>query len=56
MGEEMINKGKIMTASTAPTIRRVVKIANELNIPREDVVTILPCSEGYTFIYYYGGD
>jgi hypothetical protein len=48
---EVLNK-KVMAVREAPTVRGLIKIANELNIPREDVVTILPIREGYILIYY----
>lgn len=54
MGEEMnVRYGKLMVASEASTIRDLVELANELHIPREDVVSILPSREGYVIIYYY---
>lgn len=42
-----------MTAVEALTVRELVDIANEDNIPREDIVTILPLKEGYIMVYYY---
>lgn len=54
MGEENnIRYGKLMVASEAPTIREIVELANELHIPREDVVSILPSRDGFMIIYYY---
>lgn len=54
MGEETIKEGKLMTAITAPNIRQLVDIANEVSISREDIISIIPSNEGYTLIYYYG--
>lgn len=53
MGEEYTKQGKVMTATEAHTIRELVDLANEYNIAREDIITILPSREGYMMIYYY---
>lgn len=53
MGEEMVNKGKIMTATEAQTIRELVDFTNDCKISREEVVSILPSREGYIMVYYY---
>lgn len=52
----MAKNHKIMTATDAPTIRQIVKIANELKLQREDIVGIFPLREGYIMIYYYEGE
>ena len=52
----MTKNHKIMTATDAPTIRQIVKIANELKLQREDIVGIFPLREGYIMIYYYEGE
>ena len=52
----MAKNHKIMTAIDAPTIRQIVKIANELKLQREDIVGIFPLREGYIMIYYYEGE
>ena len=52
----MVKNHKIMTATDAPTIRQIVKIANELKLQREDIVGIFPLREGYIMIYYYEGE
>lgn len=48
----MTKKGKIMTAVSAPHIRALVDIANELKIPREDVISILNNNGEVVLIYY----
>ena len=55
MGEEFIKDNKIMTAIEASTIREIVEATNELNIKREDVVSILPINGRYIMVYYYEG-
>lgn len=50
----MIKNNKVMTATRCSSIRELVDVAIRLNIPREDVVTILKESECYVLIYYYG--
>lgn len=45
---------KVMMATEAPTVRALVDYANEYNIPREDIVSIVSSREGYIMIYYYG--
>lgn len=49
----MTKNGKIMVAFTAPHIRALVDMANELQIPRADVITILDKGEdGLVLVYY----
>lgn len=48
---EELEKRK-MTAVSAPHVRALVDIANELEIPREDVITILSRGEEVVLIYY----
>lgn len=48
----MTKKGKVMTALPAPHIRALVDMANDMKIPREDVVTILDKGEEVVLIYY----
>lgn len=43
---------KIMIAIEAQTIRELIDTANEYNILRQDIVSILPSKEGYIMIYY----
>jgi hypothetical protein len=50
---EYINNGKIMHATRSRTVRELVNNANELNIQREDIVTILQENGYYVLIYYY---
>lgn len=52
MGESIVKNGKVMTAFTAPTIRAIVDIANELSIKREDIVTLTKESGQYILVYY----
>lgn len=56
MGElekkKMVKDGKIMTALPAPHIRALVDMANEMEIPREDVITILDRGDEVVLIYY----
>ena len=52
----MVKNHKIMRATDAPTIRQIVKIANELKLQREDIVGIFPLREGYIMVYYYEGE
>lgn len=54
MGEELTKNSKVMTALTAPTLRSIVCIANELNIKKEDIVTLTKESNQYILIYYEG--
>lgn len=54
MGEELTKNSKVMTALTAPTLRSIVYIANELNIKKEDIVTLTKESNQYILIYYGG--
>lgn len=53
MGEDMIKDGKIMNAFEAQTIRELVDLANNCNISRSDIISILPSKEGYIMVYYY---
>ena len=46
------NTLKYMTASGARTIRDLVKIANDQNIQKEDIVTIMKEADQYLIIYY----
>lgn len=48
----MVKDGKIMTALTAPHIRALVDMANEMKIPRADVVSILDRVDEVVLIYY----
>lgn len=49
---KMSKDGKTMTALPAPHIRALVDKANELEIPREDVVTIIDKGDEVVLIYY----
>lgn len=56
MGEETIKQNKIMTAIETLTMRDLVDYANEHNVLREDIVSILPAKEGYIMVFYYNYD
>ena len=43
---------KYMSASGARTLRDLVKIANDQNIQKEDIVTIMKEADQYLIIYY----
>lgn len=53
--EEYNDKGKLLHATQGRTIRELVNIANKLQIPKEDVITILQENEQYVLLYYFGG-
>lgn len=46
--------GKTMHALYCNSVRKLVDGANELKLPREDVIAILKEREQYVLIYYYG--
>lgn len=48
----MVKDGKIMTCIIGYTIRDIINQANELEIPREDIVSILPFA-GQIYLFYY---
>lgn len=48
MGEEY----KFMKALTAQTIRELVKVANELGIRRDDIVSLVREGGQFVLIYY----
>ena len=43
---------KIMTAIMDNTLRGIVRISNELNIKREDIVSLLKENGQFVLIYY----
>lgn len=53
--EEYCKEEKVLHATRARTIREIVQKANDLNIPREDVVTLLQETGYYVLLYYYQG-
>lgn len=53
--EEYIKDGKLLHALKARTIRELVERTNELQIQREDVITILQENGQYVLLYYYKG-
>lgn len=48
----MIKDGKIMTCIVGYTVRDIINQVNELEIPREDIVSILPLA-GQIYLFYY---
>lgn len=55
MGEYDVN-GKLLHATKSRTLRELVAKANKLQIPREDIVAVLPEDGSYVLLYYYQGD
>ena len=55
MGEYDKN-GKLLHATKSRTLRELVAKANKLQIPREDIVAVLPENGSYVLLYYYQGD
>ncbi len=53
--EEYNKEGKVLHAMQTTTIRELVETANELEIPREDIVSILEKDGHYVLFYYYSG-
>ena len=49
----MTKDGKLLHATRAGSIRELVDRANQLEIPREDVITVLPENGYYVLLYYY---
>ena len=54
MGEYDVN-GKLLHATKSRTLRELVAKANKLQIPREDIVAVLPENGSYVLLYYYQG-
>lgn len=52
MDMAMSKDGKIMTCIVGYTVRDIINQANELEIPREDIVSILPLA-GQIYLFYY---
>lgn len=52
---EYTKEGKLLHATRGRTIRELVDKANELEIPREDVINILQENGYYVLLYYYQG-
>lgn len=53
--EEYVKEGKLLHALRARSVRELVNKTNELNIQREDVITILQENGQYVLLYYYQG-
>lgn len=47
--------GKVLHAMQTNTIRELVETANDLEIPREDIVSILEKGGHYVLFYYCKG-
>lgn len=47
---------KVLHAIMCDTIRDLVDASLDLNIPREDLITILREDNKYVMFYYYGKD
>lgn len=52
MDMAMSKDGKIMTCIVGYTVRDIINQANKLEIPREDIVSILPLT-GQIYLFYY---
>ena len=52
MDMAMSKDDKIMTCIVGYTVRDIINQANELEIPREDIVSILPLA-GQIYLFYY---
>lgn len=52
---EYDNNGKLLHATKSRTLRELVQKANKLQIPREDVVTVIQENGSYVLLYYYAG-
>lgn len=48
----MTKNGKTMTCIVGYTVRDIINQVNELEIPREDIVSILPLV-GQIYLFYY---
>lgn len=48
----MAKNGKTMACIVGYTVRDIINLANELEIPREDIVSILPFA-GQIYLFYY---
>ena len=53
MGQSIKEQGKAMNATEAQTVRELVDFVNDYNLPKDDIVSIIPSREGYVLIYYY---
>lgn len=47
-----MKEGKVMTCIVGQTVRNIVAQANELNIPREDIINMFPLGGQIYLIYY----
>lgn len=49
---EMTKNGKVFTALVVESIRDLVDVAHEEQIPREDMITILKDKDKFVLFYY----
>ena len=50
--EPMIKDGKVITAISAANIRQLVTKANNLNVKREDIVSLVKENGSFILVYY----
>ena len=55
MMEPMVKDGKVMTAISAANIRQLVVRANNLNVKREDIVSLVKENGSFILVYYKDG-
>lgn len=53
--EDYNKEGKLLHATKSSTIRELVNKTNKLQIPKEDIVTIIQENNQYVLLYYYQG-
>ena len=53
--EPMIKEGKVITAISAANIRQLVTKANNLNVKREDIVSLVKENGSFILVYYRDG-
>lgn len=47
-----VENKKVMSALAAVTIREIVKLSNELDIKKEDIVSLLKENSQFVLVYY----
>lgn len=55
MMEPMVKDGKVMTAISSTNIRQLVTKANNLNVKREDIVSLVKENGSFILVYYKDG-
>lgn len=53
--EPMIKDGKVITAISAANIRQLITKANNLNVKREDIVSLVKENGSFILVYYRDG-